>query len=151
MAGLVMISFRNYAVKMTGSNNAVSYNLKNAVTGTAPNFAIDFSLVLVSRGDLPNVLNPVAAPAAQAGKITFTWANNAGVGKSRNDDKALLAVHSPAHNQTIYTTGSAARSALTETLDVATFSGETVETYIGFISADGKDIATSIYTGQVTA
>lgn len=149
MAGLVMISFRNYAVKMTGANNAVSYNLKNAITGTAPDFGIDYSLVLISRGDLPNALNPSAAAGAQPGKVTFTWLNNAGVGKSKNDDKALLVVHCPASNQTTYTTGSAARSALTETLDVATFSGETVETYIGFISADGKDIATSIYTGQV--
>ncbi len=149
MAGLVMLSFRNYAVKMTGTNNAVSYNLKNAVTGVAPNFTIDYSLVLISRGDLPNALTPAAAPGSQAGKVTFTWGNNAGVGKSKGDDKALLVVHCPARNQTVYTTGSAARSALTETLDVSTFSGQTVETYMGFISADGKDIATSIYTGHV--
>jgi hypothetical protein len=48
------------------------------------------------------------------------------------------------------TTGSAARSAATETLNCATFTGELVHTYIGFISEDGKDIANSIYTGPVT-
>lgn len=150
MAGLLMLTFRNYAVKMTGTNNATSYILKNAVTGVAPNFTIDYSLVLVSRGDLPNVLNPAAAPGATAGQVTFTWLNNAGVGKAKANDKAILVVHCPAFNQTVYTTGSALRSALTETIDCATFSGETVETYVGFISDDGKDVASSIYTGQVT-
>jgi len=28
--------------------------------------------------------------------------------------------------------------------------GETVETYIGFISEDGKDIANSVYLGSIT-
>ena len=149
MAGLLMISFRNYAVKMTGTNNATSYILKNAITGVAPNFAIDYSLVLVSRGDLPNVLNPASAPGAAAGQVKFTWLNNAGVGKAKDTDRAILVVHAASLNQTVYTTGSALRSALTETIDCATFSGETVETYIGFMSEDGKDIASSIYTGQV--
>jgi hypothetical protein len=149
-AGLVMISFRNYAVKMTGTNNAVSYILKNAITGTAPNFTIDYSLVLVSRGDLPNVNNPQAAPGAQPGEVTFTWTNNAGVGKAKPDDKALLLVYCPETSQSIYTTGSALRSAQTEILDVSMFSGKVVETYVGFMSADGKDIASSIYTGPVT-
>lgn len=33
---------------------------------------------------------------------------------------------------------------------VSSFSGEQVQTFIGFISADGKNIANSIYTGAVT-
>ncbi len=149
MAGLVMISFRNYAVKMTGTNNAVSYILKNAVTGVSPIFTIDYSLVLISRGDLPNVLSPTAA-AATGSKVTFNWGDNTGVGKAKATDKALLVVHCPEMNMTIYTTGSANRSALTETLNVGTFAGKQAETYIGFISADGKEIATSTYTGSVT-
>jgi hypothetical protein len=150
MAGLFMISFRNYAIKMTGTNNATSYILKNAITGVAPNFVLDYNLALVSRGDLPNVLNPLAVPGAQAGKVTFSWLNNAGVGKAKATDKAILVVYCPTYNQAVYTTGSAARSALTETLECAAFSGESVETYVGFISEDGRDIANSIYTGQLT-
>jgi hypothetical protein len=33
---------------------------------------------------------------------------------------------------------------------VAAFSGQQVQTYIGFISADGTDTASSLFTGQVT-
>lgn len=149
MAGLVMISFRNYAVKMTGTNNAVAYILKNAITGNAPDFVIDYSLVLISRGDLPNVVNPSAEAAADS-KVKFTWENNTGVGKAKANDKALLMVYCPALNMSLYTTGSADRSALTETLNAGTFAGQQVETYIGFISNDGKEIASSAYTGTLS-
>lgn len=149
MMGLLMISFRNYAVKMTGYNNAVSYNLKNAITGTYPNYSIDYGQVLISRGDLPNVLAPIVTAAASSG-VKFDWTNNAGVGKAKPEDKVILVIYSPTQNAAIYTTGSNERSSGTETINAASFSGEEVQTYIGVISQDGKDFANSIYTGTVT-
>ncbi len=149
MGGLIAIGFGNYANKMTGQNNALSYNLKNAITGVYPNFTITYPQVLVSRGDLPGALNPTAAAAA-GGIINFNWTNNANTGKAKDTDLALLAVYCEATNQCIYTTGSAARNAGTDSLDVSAFSGKVVQTYIGFISADGYDIASSVFTGQLT-
>ena len=149
MSGLFMISFRNYAVKMTGINNAFAYTLKNAIIGMYPVYTIDYSLVLVSRGDLPNVLGP-SAIAAAGSLITFAWTDNAGVGVAKATDKTILAVYCASMNLCIYTTGSAVRSAITDTIDVSTYSGKLVETYIGFISEDGKNVATSLYTGQLT-
>ena len=82
--------------------------------------------------------------------VTFSWTDNSGVGSTKPTDKAILAAYCPAFNQCIYTTGSADRSTLTDSIDLSTFAGQLIETYIGFISADGKSVATSIYTGQVT-
>ncbi len=65
MTPLLSVSFRDYAVKMSGFNNAMRYTLKNAVIGTYPTVEIDYSLVLVSRGDLPNALNPTATSTLQ--------------------------------------------------------------------------------------
>lgn len=149
MSGLLMVSFRNYAIKMTGINSAFAYTLKNALTGVYPNYTIDYARVLVSRGDLPNVLTPNAIAAAGS-LITWSWTDNSGVGIAKPTDKAILAVYCAAMNLCIYTTGGAARSAVTDTIDVAPFSGKLVETYIGFISDDGKNVATSLYTGQLT-
>jgi hypothetical protein len=53
-------------------------------------------------------------------------------------------------NKSIYITGAGRRSALTAELNVAAFIGYEVETYIGFISEDDKNIASSCYTGRVT-
>jgi len=149
MNGLVMLSFRNYAVKMTGANNAFAYTIKNAVTGVYPNYTIDYSMALVSRGDLPNATNP-AANSTTGNIVTYNWTDNTGMGKAKADDKAILAVYCPDLNLTLYTTGSAARSAAIDTLDCTLFTGKLAQTYIGFISEDGKDIASSIYTGDVT-
>jgi hypothetical protein len=147
MAGLVALSFRNYAIKMSGFNNAFSYTMKHAVTGVYPVFTVDYSMVLVSRGDLPNATTPTATVAAHI--ISYAWADNSGTGKAKPNDKAILAVYCADLNQTLYTSGSALRSAGTDTLDVSLFAGKQVETYIGFISDDGKEIANSVYTGQL--
>lgn len=147
--GLFMLTFRNFAVEKTGINSALSYVLQNAITGTYPSYSIDYPNVLVSRGDLPNVLNP-AATAAAGNTVKFDWTDNSGTGKAKASDKAVLVVYSPADKLALYTTGSALRSAGTENFAASIFTGQTVETYIGFISEDGREIATSIYTGQVT-
>jgi hypothetical protein len=52
--------------------------------------------------------------------------------------------------QAIFTSSGVKRSDLTGDLNLLTFSGEAVETYIGFLSADGRNAATSIFTGEVT-
>lgn len=144
----LMISFNNYAIHMTGTNSAFRYNYKNAITGKYPDYAIKYSLVLVSRGDLPNATNPEVTSNA-AGLVTFNWINNAGAGNSQDSDLAMLLVYCPALKQSIYTTGGATRVSETDSLDCAAFKGETVETWIGFISEDGKEIADSIYTGEL--
>ena len=41
------------------------------------------------------------------------------------------------------------RNAGSYILDVAAFSGKTVEPYIGFLSKDAKFVTTSLYTGSV--
>ena len=138
----------SFASKVTGYNSAVSYGLKNAVSGTYPAFDIDYPQVLVARGDLPNASAPFAT-ATGGGMVDFKWANNAGVGTAKATDKAILVVYCPFIKQTIYTTGPAVRSSLSAQLDVTPFVGQAVETYIAFVSGNDKNVATSIYTGHL--
>lgn len=149
MTSLLSVSFRDYAVKMSGFNNAMRYTLLNGITGGYPTFEIDYSNVLVSRGDLPNASTP-SAGSATSGTVGFNWVNNSGEGKAQPTDTSVLVVYSPDRNQCIYTTAGAARSTGSASIAVPAFSGLNVETYIGFLSADGKYVASSIYTGQVT-
>ena len=73
MKDLVKLGFRDFANKMTGSNSALSFTLKNAVTGVYPDIKIDYSQVLVTRGNIPNASTPSAVSNA-AGVITsLTW------------------------------------------------------------------------------
>lgn len=148
MSGLLEQSFNNFAVKKTGVNSALSYTLKNAVTGVYPLFSIDYANVLVSRGDLPNVLAPSIVMGAGS-QLVYSWTDNSGVGVAKPTDKAMPVAYCPSLNQCIYITSGADRSSLTDTLNLAAFSGKTVETYLGFVSDSGLNVASSIYTGSV--
>jgi hypothetical protein len=149
LAGLLMVSFRNFAVKMTGTNSSFSYNLKNAITGTYPDYEVAYNLALVSRGDMPNATSP-SATAGTTGKVNFTWVNNAGTGKAADTDPSIAVAFCPGINQAVYTTQGNTRDQQSTILDAGVFSGKVVETWLAFISADGKEVATSIYTGPVT-
>ena len=71
-------------------------------------------------------------------------------GPDKATDKALLVAYCPALNQCVYTTGGAKRNALTDSLNLAAFKGQQVQTWIGFISENRLNVASSFYTGMVT-
>jgi Family of unknown function (DUF6266) len=148
MSSLVEKSFKAYGKGMTGNNAAVSYNLQNAVSGLEAPFNISYTNVLVSRGDLPNATS-VTAEAIAANTVKFSWANNGGIGKAKSTDKAILVIHCPALNHTVYVLGGNIRSALTQNLAVPEFTGETVETWLAFTTASGDTTSNSIHTGSV--
>src|ERR1700681_1213279 len=93
---LLNITFAHLAVGMTGRNKAFSYNLKNAVKGVRPDLAIDYDMVLLSRGDLPAAESPIVN-SPSSGLLEFSWADNSGKGKASGKDKVFVAVY---HNET---------------------------------------------------
>lgn len=135
---------------MSGFNKALSENIRSAITGTYPNFAIDYPKVQLSRGSLPNFTAPTAASTV-AGKLAFTWTDNSGVALSAlSSDLVYLAAYNEEQKHWIFNDAATARNAGTFVLDVTGYSGKPLQTYIGLISADGKKVSTSIYTGVVT-
>jgi hypothetical protein len=147
MTDLLVLGYKDHALKMTEANSALGYNLKNAITGNYPDLSIVYPEVLVTRGALPNAKTP-AATAGPGGTVNFNWTDNSNIGKAKGDDKAILVAYCAALNQTAYAIAPA-RSAGTGNLSVPEFSGETVQTWISFITTNGKDISTSIFTGEV--
>jgi hypothetical protein len=147
MNDLLDMTFDRYAVKKSGSNAALSYTLLHAITGTSPDYQVDFAKALVSHGKLPNATAPTATITGKA--IHFTWTDNSGSGKAAATDKAVLVAYCKNYNQTIYTTESAVRSAKAAVLDVSNFAGFEAEVWIAFLSADGKVASDSIYLGAL--
>jgi hypothetical protein len=142
--------FKSYAVKMTGINAAMSYNIKNALTGTYPNIAIDYPNALVARGNLAGALNQVAASTV-AGTVHFTWEDNSGEIGASSYDKTLLVVYNPTQHQVVTVSQLAERADGTQTVTVPdSFSGDLVECYIAFITIDGKVVSNSAFAGAVT-
>jgi hypothetical protein len=134
---------------MTEFNSAMSYNVKNAVIGVYPDYVIDFESALISRGGLTGALNPTVN-SPRVGQVQFNWVDNSIDGNARPDDRAMVLVYNPARNEAVYVTDGSARSAGTHTLTVPNqYSGDTVYTFIAFISEDGKEVSNSKYVGEL--
>jgi hypothetical protein len=138
---------KSAAARMSGFNKAFSVN-NQAITGVFPAFAVDYPKILLSKGSLPNATSPTAASTV-AGKLAFTWIDNSGTNSALISDLAFVAAYNEELGHWIFIQKAAARNAAGYTLDVTPFSGKPVQTYIGFMSADRKKVASSWYTGQV--
>lgn len=148
MRKLLDTCFTDFSGKMSGSNRAQGYNQKCAVRGEYPNQVIDYSRVLVTRGSLPNA-DAISAIADHPGEIRFGWQNNTGLGIAKDTDRAVLVAYCRDLNQTVYTREGSLRNAETGILSVPGFSGKQVHTWVAFISGNGKEVANSIYAGEL--
>lgn len=145
----IRTGFKTYANKQTAFNAAMSYIVKNAVSGVYPNHALDYSLTLVSRGNLKQPANAVASMGS--GKTTITWSDNSGEGDAQSTDLAMPLAFNINKGEAVFSTASASRAdQLAELTFPADWMGDTVEIYLGFVSADGTSVATSLYLGQNT-
>jgi hypothetical protein len=148
MTDLLALGFRDSSARMSGFNIAVKYNLDSALTGVYPDFTVDPAGLLVSRGPL-RAAQSAAVASAVAGQLAFSWKDNTVSGSSSAGDKAILVAYSPELHQVVFTTAGAARSAQADVLAVPEFSGKKIDTYIGFVAANGR-VSNSVYTGAVT-
>ena len=145
----IRIGFRPYAVKQTSFNAAMAYNIKNAIVGEYPNFELDYSKALVSRGTLTPVEGANANVTSSG--VTFFWRDNSGTGNALLTDMAMPLLFNKDKEEAVFSTAGGKRFEEETTLTgPADWTGSKVEAYLGFISADGKSVATSIYLGKVT-
>jgi hypothetical protein len=148
MTALLRTGWKLYAHKQSPFNAAMSYTLANAISGAYPDYEIDPSKVLVSRGALPTVTNTFLS--FDDGKVEFQWEDNSGVNSAKATDKALIAILNLAKGEAITDTAGAARTDCVQQVVVpAEWSGDEVHAYMGFISEDGKEVANSVYLGSI--
>ena len=147
----IRIGYKSQAAKQTEFNAAMSYLVKNAVTGTSPDYVLDYTKVVVSQGGLTQVTGASVNWTAAQSKLTFSWTDNSNVGNALATDKAMPYIYNKDKNETIYNTAGATRT--THTMDVTVpnnWVDDKVEVYLGMVSEDGALVADSIYLGEVT-
>lgn len=149
MTEFLKIGFKSYAVAQTATNAAMSYNIRNAVSGVYPNFTIDYANALVAKGNLAGALNQAAAPGA-AGTIVFTWDDNSTEIGASALDKSLIVAYNPVKHQAVTVNGLAERADGTQTITVPdSFSGDLVQCYMAYQNASGE-VSESAFAGAVT-
>ncbi|APG65426.1 hypothetical protein LPB136_08685 [Tenacibaculum todarodis] len=147
----IKIGYKSFATKKTEFNAAMSYVLNNAVGGVAPNFTIDYSLALLSRGGLSGVLNGTT-DLTNAGQVSFGWGDNSAEGNANATDKAMVLVYNPSKKESISILDGADRTVGSQVVTIpGTYAGDAVELFMAFVSADGTQVSNSVYLGSGTA
>lgn len=142
---------------MSPMNVAVQYHLNNAVTGTSPNFTIDFSKVVLTMGSLESAGN-ITGTTVPGRKIMVSWEyipedfreEERGV---RASDKAMLVVYDETKKYFLSSSRTATRSGgkLEVTMPRMTAAGNNLHSYFFFISSDNKSVSKSEYLGLLKA
>lgn len=131
------------------SNLATAYHLTDALQGVYPALAIDFTKVIISKGELLGLQDPSVTPVATA-KLTIDWTDNSGQGQAKTDDGLFVAVYNETNQQWAYVLSAAARTSATHALTVPDhWVGHTVHVYLGVASADEKLYGNSVYFGPL--
>ncbi|WEK20517.1 MAG: DUF6266 family protein [Candidatus Pedobacter colombiensis] len=151
LSGLIDIGFAAYDTKMTAQNAAVKYNLEHAITGTGPDYQINYRKILYSRGPLDLPIYMEVGTVIDC-KIEFLWANqivnpgNPGESNALATDKATLLVYNSTKGKFVTLKAAAPRSALKFELQLPLdFAGDSVDCWMSFVSANGKLVSNSIY------
>jgi hypothetical protein len=129
-------------------NVGVSYNKINAIKGTYPGLSMDYPKVLLSEGPLLQADEVEVAIVPEG--LKFDWYVDPQLRWPDNTDQAMLMAFFPDTNETKYKLFGAERSAGSALLELsAPLLTEYMETYIAFISADRKQVSTSVYAGAI--
>jgi len=148
MNSVLRLGWKLYANGQSTINAATSYTIENAVTGTYPDYSIDASKVLISRGGLTSAFNATATASNRV--VELVWDDNSGVNDAKQTDRALIAIVNRAEGEAITYSEGAERMTGMQTVALPDrWSGDTVDAYLGFISEDGREVANSIYLGSL--
>ena len=72
LTGLLRLTYARLAEGMSPFNKAFSYHVREALAGSYPNLFIDFNMVRLSQGNLPNP-SSASCGSFMAGQIEFHW------------------------------------------------------------------------------
>ena len=139
--------------RLTAFANAIKMNLDEAIGGTYPNYETRYDQLRVSMGSLENPYNPSAA--VEAGLLTVSWTNNAGIGNAHDDDMACVLVYDSAKGQSVMNMAAGKRSEREAQLSVpSAWNGDNVEVYLCFHAAEANTQCTgyseSLYLGSLS-
>ncbi len=150
--GFIQVGYKNYTNKKSQFNSAMSYILNNAITGTSPlDYAIDYSLALLSRGMLSGALNGTT-DLTTAGQVEFSWDDNSAETNANATDKSMLVVFNSDKTESVYITEGPDRSTESAIVNIPnSWAGDTVELFMAFINEDGTLVSNSNYLGSGTA
>ncbi|SMC88897.1 DUF6266 family protein [Pedobacter africanus] len=151
MTVLIRVGFEESRLqKQSAFSAAFKENYYNAITGVAPNFTINYPMLVYSKGILSGPYT-ASALAVAGSKIEVTWTAQIATGVGEATDKITVVAYNPAKKQFAMLAGAALRSALTFNLQVPPdWAGDGCHVWASMVSTDGKKASDSQYLGLHT-
>lgn len=145
---VIRVGFRNQQKNQTPTNAALSDLLVNAMSGTAPDFMVNYERLKIAKGVLTGPRKAHAELNEEL--IEFTWDDNTGEGDAEDNDQVLLAAISDTA-WPLYSVGQFTRDAGSGSLTVPEgVSGSIFHCYLAFAgTGDRNQVSNSIYLGEV--
>ena len=144
----LQVGYRNYTEHKTAVNAAMSYTVRNCMTGTYPNFSIDSSKVMVSNGSL--MPGRYCTVKVESNVATFGWEDNSGESLANMDDFAMPLVYNFTKGEAVFTTEDASRVDCKAELKLPSdWAGDQLSCYIAFASVQDSSVSNSVHVGDV--
>lgn len=133
--------------RATGYNMALQHLLNHAIKGVYPNYEVDYSKMLVSKGNLSKPASVTLA--VDAGSLLITWTVLISRFGAFSDDEATVLIYNPEKNIYLPAEGATRAEGEMQVSLPADFDGDTLHVFIFFTDITGTKNSESIYAGQI--
>lgn len=147
---LLSFSFNNKPKRMSGSNEALSYNLGNGIIGDYPNLELNYPAIQLCHGRNPLGLGSVIAKAGETGAIDFSWGSESPELSYNGSNAIILMTYNPLTGLGDYAIQSVVGKSRTASIFIAENRNCAIETWIASMSLNTTKVSDSHYTGRVT-
>ena len=150
MGNVINIGFATTKKRVTAMNQAVSYNLTNAITGVSPAFTLDLVKLSVSRGKLFGLHQLVGGSGDGPSQLKFTWKPQMGANSTNgsSNDKLTIVVYDPLTKELVTLIDATTRSEGEFSVNIpGEFVGSPLHCYL-FLRSDTK-VSDSQHIGPV--
>lgn len=142
----IRVGFKNAAEErqMSAFNLAMSYNKKEAITGSYPDLQLDYSRAIVSMGGIKGLEDGSARRVA--GGLELKWADNSGEGGAKQSDYLQALLFFPDEQHVVYVFNGNHRDKGTEFIALeSSLMEKPLHIYTSFCRYDGSDVSPSSY------
>lgn len=130
----------------TGGQKILSYFANMLMAGTSNTF---ISYPVAINADVVASAENARVSVNDGGAILFTWTDNSGTARARNNDKVILTAWFPALQKMVYMLLPATRGNKSASVKFTAMTGFVADTWIGFVSHDEKKAGDSTYAGRI--
>ncbi len=145
---IITMGYGNSEGVKSKMNQCISFHARNAVAGNYPDLEIDFSKVILTKGELDGANNTIVSNYSPS-EVTFSWDDNSGKALNKATDLAVMVVYNQTRDRHLLLIGPDTRASETGTVSFPVYyPGDTIHCWFAFVSEDGASCSTSNYLGS---